>query len=868
MRPHRNWVLNIRNFAFAAFLVPALAMAQDSRRVPRFPITVSPIQLAGDARPQQYLGVIGRRAAWLGTETGAAELWVHPLKLVSGFQLDFKIPDYDTPVRGVDVARTVTVRPELVTITYSHATFTVRQHILAPLDAPGLLVLLEVDTFRPLEIVGSFRTVFQFAWPAAFGGQYSVWSDRDGAFILSESLRKRNAVIGSPWITSGTSHPAHALPDAPSEFRIPVDTARIRTEYIPIAIAAGIAPRDSVLGWYRDLIANARAHYEKKRDHVTRLLSEATDIETPDAELNRAYAWSLINLDEQLTCNPDLGCGLVAGWGPSGQGQRPGFGWFFGGDAAINSLAMDATGLWSQVAEGLRFLAKYQRADGKIPHEISQSAAHIPWFTEFPYTYYHADTTPYWIVAVWRYWRASNDTALLEALWPAVQKAYAWCLTRDTDADGLIENGPGNLGAIEVGALGEGIHEDIYLAAVWVEALAAMGELAAARGDAAQAADARRHHEVALATLNTRYWREREGHHAFGILQSGQTNDNLTAWAATALAFDQLNGKPARATLRKLATDSISADWGAHPLSTGSPLYDPMHYNNGAIWPFVTGFVALGQYRYGRPYAGYPLIDALAQMTFDWSLGRHPELLSGSYYRPLDTAVPQQFFATSMLVSPIVSGMLGWIPSAPERRARLAPDLPPQWRHVTVRGLRVGRSAVDVTIVRDSNTITVGLTARGDSVTIDLELNAPIGSEQRLMSALMVDHPSDSTGMITFLPGEIRNQAQASIALGPTQRHAVLTWTGGLEVEPPHVELVPGQESTGLRVVNLAARSGGWDLLVEGARGRSYELRLHGTPVRRAENATVVKSAGGVTTIRVTFPDGTGRATARVRLSP
>jgi hypothetical protein len=38
--------------------------------------------------------------------------------------------------------------------------------------------------------------------------------------------------------------------------------------------------------------------------------------------------------------------------------------------------------------------------------------------------------------------------------------------------------------------------------------------------------------------------------------------------------------------------------------------------------------------------------------------------------------------------------------------------------------------------------------------------------------------------------------------------------------------------------------------------------------VRRAENATVVKSAGGVTTIRVTFPDGTGRATARVRLSP
>ena len=68
-----------------------------------------------------------------------------------------------------------------------------------------------------------------------------------------------------------------------------------------------------------------------------------------------------MNLDEQLVCNPDLGCGLVAGWGTSGTSTRPGFGWFFGGDAAINTFAMDATGQWDVVAQGLRFLAEYQR---------------------------------------------------------------------------------------------------------------------------------------------------------------------------------------------------------------------------------------------------------------------------------------------------------------------------------------------------------------------------------------------------------------------------------------------------------------------------------------------------------------------------
>ena len=353
---------------------PSVAMPQELA-VPKFPILDSPLSLKGDVRPHQYVGVIGRAAAWLGNETGEAELWVHPLKLANDFQLDFKIPDYVTPVHGADVARSVEIRPELTTITYSHATFTVRQHILAPLNEPGLLVLLDVDTFRPLEIIVNFKTVFQYAWPGAFGGQYTVWNDAERAFVLSESLRERNAVIGSPWAGSASSHPAHALPDAPSTFRIPIDADRAAREFVPIAIAAGITPRDSVFQVYRRLITDAEKLYREKRAHVTDLLANTTTIDTPDDELDKAFAWSKINLDEQLVCNPDLGCGLVAGWGQSGQSTRPGFGWFFGGDAAINSFAMDATGMWSLVAQELRFLANYQREDGKITHEISQAAS-------------------------------------------------------------------------------------------------------------------------------------------------------------------------------------------------------------------------------------------------------------------------------------------------------------------------------------------------------------------------------------------------------------------------------------------------------------------------------------------------------------
>ena len=171
--------------------------------VPRFEILDSEIQLTGPVRAGEYLGVTGPRAAWLGLETGQAELWIHPLKVGTGFRLSFTTPGYGSPIPGEQVARTVTVRPELATITYSHAAFQVRQHILAPRDtsAHGILVLLEVDAPEPIEIVAEFHPLLNYMWPASLGGQYAYWDAGRRAFVLSESLAERNVLVGSPWAT-------------------------------------------------------------------------------------------------------------------------------------------------------------------------------------------------------------------------------------------------------------------------------------------------------------------------------------------------------------------------------------------------------------------------------------------------------------------------------------------------------------------------------------------------------------------------------------------------------------------------------------------------------------------------------------------
>ena len=139
---------------------------------------------------------------------------------------------------------------------------------------------------------------------------------------------------------------------------------------------------------------------------------------------------------------------------------------------------MTAYGDFQTVRRSLEFLRARQRADGKMPHEISQGAAYIRWFEEFPYAYYHADTTPLYITAVRDYVRASGDAAFAKESWPSVRKAYDYCAAADEDGDGLMDNTKAGGAAVETGTLRSAdVQTDVFLAAAWAEAASAAAEL-------------------------------------------------------------------------------------------------------------------------------------------------------------------------------------------------------------------------------------------------------------------------------------------------------------------------------------------------------------------------------------------------------
>lgn len=875
---HVRRLLGIAALVGGSTIPLAMAAQGATGTIPWFDLGRSPIELRGDARPGMYLAAVGRRSIAMGTEDGRLEIWSWPIKWLHDLQLAFRVPKYTAPIAGRDVARTVTVRPEGFTIEYAYETFTVRQHVFAPLDQPAVVILLEVDAVRPMEIIASFIPDVHYAWPAALGGQYVAWSNESKAFIFSESRRRVNALLGSPAVTQASDVPAHQLAAAPPQIVIGVGSSNeryteprlgeppgknvnVHVAYIPIILAGGEMSRDSVQALYAALSAPRAAEraWRRRVAHADSIRTAQVHLATPEPALNLAAEWAKVNLDDAMVCNPDLGCGLVAGYGLSGgASDRPGFGWFFGGDASINSFAMSAAGQHDLVRDGVfRFFARYQRADGKITHEISQGAAKIDWFGAYPYAYYHGDTTPFWVLAFGEYWKQSADTALVRELWPNLKKAFAWSRSADSDGDGLMENTIAGAGALEVGDLQQGIVSDVYLSGVWIASLERFARMAEAMKEPALATEARDIRARALRTLETKLWLPQEQQYAFAILENGAVNTSLTAWPATAMSFDVFDPAHGAAMAKQLAGSNIMTDWGARPLSSTSPLFDPLHYNNGAVWPFVTGWVSLAQYRYHNAHAGRFALEAIARTGFDEARGRNPEVISGRLYKPLDTAVPQQFFATSMVLTPLVRGLLGIDVDAPAGRLVVAPSLPPEWDSVRVEHVRVGRATVGLLLTRKARTLALEVWREdgsgGAPLTLEFAPSIPSGADSVVTSSGALVVPVRLSGaVVARTQGTLRERLRLFV-----------TWSQGWEVRSPTPAAQIGDRSQAMRVVSERMEGSRYVAQLEGRAGASYTLGVRGPAATRMA-VTVLPVNAPVPPLEPGPPDRQGFAPLRI----
>jgi glycogen debranching enzyme len=878
--------LPLRALILLAGTVPLAGAAEPASGpvVARFDLPKSGLVLEEKAHSGRFFAALGRRAAAFGYENQGLEAWVYPLKVLDDFRLSFRLEGYPLEIEGAQVLASVSVRPEATVFVYSHAAFTVRQIVFAPLGEPGIVMLLDVDSALPMTVLGSFRPRLKLMWPAGLMTANAEWDGKAHAYFLTEETRRFVGLLGAPGAIDLSVMPYQEEPrDVPLRFSLGVSAALGRSGFVPIVIAGSVKGKDDARASYERLLASARSLYESNVTHYQELLQRTVSIATPDPRLDAAFSWARVGIDKGIVDNPFLGTGLVAGFRTSGESERPGYAWFFGRDALWTALATTSYGDLATTRTALEFLGAHQRADGKIPHEISQSASLVSWFEKYEYPWNSADATPLFVIAHGDLFRASGDREFLARSWPKLLKAWRFTAATDSDGNGLVENTKFGHGWVEGGALYPP-HEEIYQQGVWIEACGALAEMAEAMHDATSAAAARASAQRTRAALEKTYWLDGPGYYAFATsrrrekppeaepgpnrarrqermeaLATGGLVDEDTVMPAVPAFWGLLDPGRAQSEIDHLGSAALATDWGTRILSDRSALYDPLSYHYGSVWPLFTGWASLAAYRYGRPAVGYQALMANALLTFQGALGSVTELLSGDHAAPFGRSSHHQVWSQAMLVTPLLRGLFGIEVRDAGRTLVLAPQLPPDWPAAAVRNVSAGDSRCDLALERVPGRLRVDVTCRDGMLPPALVVAPAFAPDARVRAV--------EAGGATMVPKLTREgDVQRARVEVPASRQARLEFLldEGTEAWVPAEPPEAGGENRGLRLLRAAADGDVLRLVVEGRPGGADTVMVRSS--RRpgaAEGVSVVAAGPGLWRVAVRFEDEAGRYVRR-----
>lgn len=804
------------------------------------------LELSRPVRPWEFLSAVGTRAGLFGNEAGQFEAWVYPLKILRGFHLRFLSGGRVLPAEAL--ARTVTVRPESSSILYSSDTFSVRETWFAPVHEPGAVIRLDIETAEPLEVEAAFERDFTLEWPAALGGTYVNWNPALHAFLFGEEQKKYAAFVGSPSAAEYREEFfSNYASSTENSFRLGV-TAKGRDSKT-IVIAASTQGQADAEHVYEQLATDYDKLLAASADYYRAYLDHTLSLELPEPQLEQAYDWSRIGMLQGVVSNPSLGTGLIAGYRTSGESQRPGFAWFFGRDALWTSLALDAEGDFATTRTALEFLSKYQRADGKITHEISQSAGLVPWFKDYLYAYASADATPLFIIATNDYVVRSGDVNFAKSQWDNLWRAYQF-LHSTYDAQGVPQNLGIGHGWVEGGPLLP-LKAEIYQSGLGAEALRALGNLAHLTSKEDVRQQLGQEFSQLQTLINQTFWSPEKKAFAFALDQNDRRMEILSVLTAVPMWFGLLDDEKAQGTIDQLADYDHQTDWGTRIISSSDVHYNPGGYHFGAVWPLFTGWASVGEYRYHRAFPGYLNLRSNSLLALDGSLGHVTEVLSGDYYQPLSTSSPHQIWSAAMVVSPFLTGMLGLESDAVTCHIRFAPHLPADWTHLKVNNFRVGEARFDLIYEKASDSITLQVLQTGGE-SCQVEFAPAVGLRADVLGA-------ELDGRAWKVHAQTNSQDQhpdAQFASRNGSHVLRIRLRNNFEASVSSTLPPLGSGSRGLRILSQtwSARRDSLSLELSGVPGSEYKLALwNPEPITSVEGGAVVKSQAGAE-LYVKFP--------------
>ncbi|MCU1260091.1 MAG: glycogen debranching enzyme-like protein, partial [Bryobacterales bacterium] len=652
-------------------------------------------------------------------------------------------------------------------------------------------------------------------WPAPnFGRPSAEWVavGQSGYYILHTDNDAFSGAIGIPGGTPGIMAPYQERPRTyPLELKLAFDPKTQSRLFFPLLMAVG-SGNEALGRRLMELNRTWTSLYRQTSDYYAHFFDRRLTTVTPDPRFDLAIRWAELAIDQAQVKYHDE-TGLVAGYYSSADSARPGFGWFFGRDTLYTLYAVHSYGDFELSRRAMEFLLRRQRADGKIMHEFSQTADLVDW-NALPYFYAAADSTPLFVMTMFDYVEATGDLDFLRNHWDAVKNAYAFTRAHDSDGDGIYDNSEGT-GWVESWQPTMP-HQEVYLAALDQQSCGAMARLSALVNDSGLEKNAQDHADDIRGKLASEYFDKSRNFYAFSRNADGTLDHTATVFPSVAWWNGTLALSHAEAMISRWASDEFSTDWGIRDVGRNEPIYDPISYHQGSVWPLFTGWASLAEYRAGQPLAGYAHLMQNANLTFTQDAGAVTELLSGEYFQPFGRSSSHQLWSSAMVLTPALRGLFGVEADAPHHVLRVNPRLPATWDSAELRNVNVGGALFVLKFARKAGKLTVEASSDNPQV---LCLNA---------AAACITPPAKSRRVEFDLPA--------------------------VEIELPH-DLPPiGSTTRQCKVISQTSSTRAMSFELEGQGGEAVEiaLRVNQPPVQ-VSGASM--SAGK---LRIEFPSGEG----------
>ena len=478
---------------------------------------------------------------------------------------------------------------------------------------------------------------------------------------------------------------------------------------------------------------DAAAWAAQRGQRMQAQLEGARAFDSDDVPLAQALAWTRLTLDQLVM--QQTGSGIYAG--------LPWFNDYWGRDMFISLPgATLVNGEFETARDILRSFARYQNTDadspyfGRVPNRLRPDDV----------IYNTTDGTPRFVIALHDYLRYSGDRALVEELYPAVQRAIDGPMQRWMDARGYLRHEDADtwmdakLDEVPWSPRGTRAND---IQALWHAQLLAGAAFADLLG---RGEDALRWRAVAarVAQHFTDDYVDASGKARMADRLTAGDRADFTLRPNQLFALDLVDDPLARAALTRQVWESLVYPWGVASLSQDDDGFHPWHhadacypfdsaYHNGTVWLWNNGIAMQRMLEAGQVEPAYALFKHMtAQALHEGAVGSLSEntdalprpghaqpALSGAFLQAWSNAEYQRVW---------YQHFLGIRPDAAQGRLVLAPRMPAELDTVTY-GARLMQGELRGRFQRDADGLqrhAYAFDALAAEVTLDFPRHAPI----------------------------------------------------------------------------------------------------------------------------------------------